>query len=207
MNVPHGVTSEGFESTFGTNHLGHFALTGLLLGRIRARVVTVSSLGHLVATRRSIADPLFRHHPYRRVVAYANSKVANVMFARELNRRLAAAGSPVMSVAAHPGVVSTGLYDHSSLALLQRLKPVVTALGGTLAEGTAPIAHAGFGAGVRGGDFYGPRFGYRGKGVVPSVSSRLSRDHGQARRLWDLSEDLSGVRYPLSTLASEGNLA
>ncbi|MBB4852905.1 NAD(P)-dependent dehydrogenase (short-subunit alcohol dehydrogenase family) [Mycobacteroides chelonae] len=197
MNVPHGVTADGFESTFGTNHLGHFVLTGLLLERIRARVVTVSSLAHLGATRSSMADPLLRHHPYRRVVAYANSKAANLMFARELNRRLQSSASPVISVAAHPGVVSTGLYDHSSLALLQRLKPLVTALGGTLAQGMAPIAHAGFGDGVRGGDFYGPRFGYRGKRVVRSLSNGLSRNQEQAQRLWALSEDLTGLRYPL----------
>lgn len=205
MNVPHGVTADGFESTFGTNHLGHFALTGLLLERIRKRVVTVSSIAHLGATRSSLADPLFRNHLYRRVVAYANSKAANVMFARELNRRLVAAGLPTISVAAHPGVVSTGLYDHSSLAFLQRMKPLVTALGGTLAEGMAPIAHAGFGTGVLGGDFYGPRFGYRGRGVVHSLSSRLSRDHEQALQLWTLSEKLSGVRYPLSTFTTGSN--
>ncbi|MUM19902.1 SDR family NAD(P)-dependent oxidoreductase [Mycobacterium sp. CBMA271] len=200
MNVPYGVTADGFESTFGTNHLGHFVLTGLLLERIRARVVTVSSVAHLGATRSSLADPLFRNHLYRRAIAYANSKAANLMFARELNRRLVSSGSPVISIAAHPGVVSTGLYDHSSLALLQRLKPLVTALGGTLAEGMAPIVHAGFGDGVRGGEFYGPRFGYRGRKVVHSVSSRLSRNHEQAQRLWTFSEELSGIRYPLSAL-------
>jgi NAD(P)-dependent dehydrogenase (short-subunit alcohol dehydrogenase family) len=205
MNVPHGVTVDGFESTFGTNHLGHFALTGLLLERIRTRVVTVSSLAHLGATRGSLSDPLFRHHLYRRVVAYANSKAANLMFARELNRQLVATGSPVISVAAHPGVVSTGLYDHSSLALLERLKPLVNTLGGTLAEGMAPIAYAGFGDRVRGGEFYGPRFGYRGRGVVHSLSSRLSQNHEQAQQLWTLSENLSGVRYPLSTLSSRGS--
>ncbi|WP_418002807.1 SDR family NAD(P)-dependent oxidoreductase [Mycobacterium sp. PDNC021] len=204
MNVPHGATVDGYESTFGTNHLGHFALTGLLLERIRGRVVTVSSLAHLVATRGSLADPLFLRHPYRRAVAYANSKASNLIFSRELNRRLVAAGSPVISVAAHPGVVSTGLYDHSSLALLQRLKPLVTAAGGTVAEGVAPIAHAAFGDQVYGGEFYGPRFGYRGRRVVPSVSSSLSRNYEQAQLLWTLSEDLTGVRFPASVPSSKG---
>ncbi|MDO3332396.1 dehydrogenase of uncharacterised specificity, short-chain alcohol dehydrogenase like protein [Mycobacteroides abscessus subsp. bolletii] len=197
MMVPEGRTTDGFENTFGVNHLGHFALTGLLLDRIRGRVVTVSSLAHLGATRRGLADPNFRSRRYNRRVAYSNSKIGNLLFARELNRRLTAAGSPLISVAAHPGVVSTGLYDHSELPFANKLKPLVELAGGTLTEGANPILRAAVGTDVKGGDFFGPLFGFRGTRAVRSPSSRLSRSTQQARRLWGVSEQLTAVRYPL----------
>ncbi|MGV0625108.1 oxidoreductase [Mycolicibacter minnesotensis] len=195
MFVPKGSTGDGFELTFGTNHLGHFALTGLLLEQIRERIVTVSSLAHLGATRRGLSDPNFRHHRYNRRVAYSNSKVANLLFTRELNRRLAAAKSPVISVGAHPGVVATGLYDHSALPLAGRFKPLVGLAGGTTAEGAGPVIHAAVQNPVRGGQFFGPRFYVRGNGVVRSASSPLSKSTTQAQRLWQMSEELTQVKY------------
>lgn len=195
MLVPQGVTADGFEMTFGTNHLGHFALTGLLLDRIRGRIVTVSSLAHLGATRRGLSDLNFLRHRYRRQVAYCNSKVANLLFTRELNRRLTAAKSPVISVGAHPGVVATGLYDHSALPLTDRIKPLMTLTGGTTAEGAAPIIYAAVQNTVRGGEFFGPRFYVRGHGVVRSFSNRLSKSTSQAERLWATSEHLTQVKY------------
>ncbi|RIU10271.1 oxidoreductase [Mycobacteroides abscessus] len=197
MMVPEGRTADGFENTFGVNHLGHFALTGLLLDRIRERVVTVSSLAHLGATRRGLADPNFESRRYSRRIAYSNSKIGNLLFARELNRRLAAAGSPLISVAAHPGVVSTGLYDNSGLSFADKLKPLVGLMGGTVTEGANPIVRAAVGADVRGGDYFGPAFGFRGTRAVRSPSSRLSHSPEQARQLWRVSEKLTEVRYPL----------
>ncbi|MDM2346380.1 dehydrogenase/reductase [Mycobacteroides abscessus subsp. bolletii] len=197
MMVPEGRTTDGFENTFGVNHLGHFALTGLLLDRIRERVVTVSSLAHLAATRRGLADPNFQSRRYNRRVAYSNSKIGNLLFARELNRRLAAAGSPLISVAAHPGVVSTGLYDNSELSFADKLKPLVGLMGGSLTEGANPIVRAAVGADVKGGDYFGPAFGFRGTRAVRSPSNRLSRNPEQARQLWRVSEQLTEVRYPL----------
>ncbi|WP_018177863.1 oxidoreductase [Jongsikchunia kroppenstedtii] len=195
MMVPWSRTPDGFESTFGTNHLGHFALTGLLLDRIRERIVTVSSGAHTMATRKGLSDPNFHNHRYDRRVAYANSKMANLLFARELQRRLSAAGSPVLSVAAHPGVVMTGLYDHTESRLFDSVKFVGNLIAGSVTEGANPIVLAAAGSAVRGGEFYGPRYLSRGRRPATSPSTRLSRDHAEAERLWAYSEEQTGVRY------------
>jgi len=195
MMVPWSRTSDGFESTFGTNHLGHFALTGLLLERIRERIVTVSSGAHTMATRKGLSDPDFHNRRYDRRVAYANSKMANLLFARELQRRLSAAGSPVMSVGAHPGVVMTGLYDHTESKLFDSVKSVGKLIAGSVTEGANPIVLGAAGSRVRGGEFFGPRYLSRGTRPTVSPSTRLSRDRTAAERLWAYSEEQTGVHY------------
>ncbi|MBO0855061.1 MAG: SDR family NAD(P)-dependent oxidoreductase, partial [Nocardia sp.] len=112
MAVPRRRTADGFEMQFGTNHLGHFALTGLLLDKIADRVVTLSSLMHMIG-RIDLADPNYQQRSYERWRAYGQSKLANLMFARELQRRLAAAGSAKLSLAAHPGYAATELQSHT----------------------------------------------------------------------------------------------
>lgn len=112
MNIPKRRTVDGFEVQFGVNHLGHFALTGLLLDRITDRVVTVSSIAHKQTPKFWIDDLNYENRPYQRNLAYAQSKLANLMFARELQRRLVAAGSPLRSYAVHPGVSSTDLFSN-----------------------------------------------------------------------------------------------
>ena len=111
MLPPFGRTTDGFELQFGTNHLGHFALTNLLLPRIRGRVVTVSSNGHRAGTL-DFDDLNWERRPYRAFPAYAQSKLANLLFTAELHRRLTEAGSPVLATAAHPGMAATNLLGH-----------------------------------------------------------------------------------------------
>ncbi|MGP4057038.1 SDR family NAD(P)-dependent oxidoreductase [Mycobacterium sp. 4D054] len=201
MYPPKQVTADGFELQFGTNHLGHFALTGLLLDTLLdvpgSRVVTVASIAHNI--RAGIRfDDLQWEHGYNRVAAYGQSKLANLMFSYELARRLAAKGAPTIAVAAHPGISNTELMRHipgsglpgfSKLAGLVTNSPAVGALA-TLRAATDP--------GARGGQYYGPS-GIRelvGHPVLVS-SNAISRDEDVQRRLWTVSEELTGVRYDL----------
>jgi hypothetical protein len=203
MALPYRQTADGFEMQFGTNHLGHFALTGLLLGRLRAtpgaRVVTVSSGAHRMGRIR-FDDPHWQQG-YRKWGAYGQSKLANLLFAYELQRRLAAAGSDVISVAAHPGYAATNLQAAGprmqGSPLLERLMD----LGNTLfaqgaGMGALPQLYAAVAPGVRGGDYIGPD----GLGELwghprTVTSNRRSRDVEAARRLWALSEQLTGVAF------------
>jgi NAD(P)-dependent dehydrogenase (short-subunit alcohol dehydrogenase family) len=199
MMPPYGRTADGFEMQFGINHLGHFALTGLLLDRLAGpspRVVTVSSNNH--ADGRINFDDLQSERGYRRTAGYAQSKLANLMFTYELQRRLAAAGSPAIAVAAHPGLTRTGLARYLSrvmtvgYVLIERPLAQSAAMGalGTLRAATDPA--------VRGGEYYGP-VRWRGERGCPALisSSERSHDEGAQRRLWQESERLTGVRYAL----------
>jgi NAD(P)-dependent dehydrogenase (short-subunit alcohol dehydrogenase family) len=200
MMPPYGVTADGFELQFGINHLGHFALTGLLLDRLArtpgARVVTVSSNNHRAG--RINFDDLQSQHGYRRITGYGQSKLANLMFTYELQRRLAAAGSPAIAAAAHPGLTRTDLARYLSrvmtayYVLLERPLAQGAAMGalGTLRAATDPA--------VRGGDYYGP-VRWRGERGYPQriASSERSHDEGDQRRLWQESERLTGVRYAI----------
>ncbi|KGI66635.1 SDR family NAD(P)-dependent oxidoreductase [Mycolicibacterium rufum] len=197
MYTPRQETADGFELQFGTNHLGHFALTGLLLDRVTAapagRVVTVSSLGHRI--RASIHfDDLQLERDYNRVIAYGQSKLANLLFTYELQRRLQAAGSSTAALAAHPGGSNTELGRHLPL-----LNPVFQAISQSAAMGALPTLRAATDPAARGGQYYGPSglFELRGYPKVVS-SSRQSHDESLQRRLWTVSEDLTGVAYPLS---------
>ena len=208
MAAPHQRTEDGFELQFGTNHLGHFALTGLLLPALRdrqgARVVTVSSNYH--KGQRVRFDDLQGERRYSRWAAYGQSKLANLLFALELDRRLKAAGLPLTSVAAHPGYSATNLqlsapplYERVVMRLTNRL------LAQSAEMGALPILYAATAADLPGGSYIGPdgpgeRRGYPTL-VIPSDQAN---DMATARRLWDISEQLTGVVYDLpSPVAAE----
>jgi NAD(P)-dependent dehydrogenase (short-subunit alcohol dehydrogenase family) len=201
MYTPRRTTADGFELQFGTNHLGHFALTGLLLDRLLAapgsRVVTVSSVGHRIRSRIDF-DDLNSERSYSRVAAYGRSKLANLLFTYELQRRLAAAGSSTIAVAAHPGGSNTELVRNSP-APLRALNAVFGRLVTQSAEmGALPTLRAATDPAVVGGQYYGPD-GFREVRGHPVVveSSRQSHDADLQGRLWVVSEDLTGVTYPV----------
>lgn len=190
MAVPMGTTADGFERHIGTNHLGTFALTGLLADRVRDRVVTVSSGLHVLGR---IHDDLhWERRRYRRWPAYAQSKLANLLFAYELQRRLSRSGRRTISVAAHPGVVATEGQQRE-----RSLQGRVLA-GGTPqspAMGVLPIVFAATAATVRGGTCVGPDGFAQRTGYPTTVrSSRASRDTRTATELWGQSVELTGVR-------------
>jgi NAD(P)-dependent dehydrogenase (short-subunit alcohol dehydrogenase family) len=207
MIPPLGRTADGFELQFGTNHLGHFALTNLLLPRIRERVVTVSSNGHRTGTI-DFDDLNWDRKPYKAFPAYAQSKLANLLFTLELQRRLTEAGSPVLATAAHPGMAATNLLGHleKERSPVQRLRTAVTSrLSQSDDGGALPTLYAAV-ADVPGGSYAGPGGFLQGRGAPKLVSrSRAARDGALARRLWTASEELTGVTFPLTaTKASAG---
>src|SRR5499425_1422929 len=183
MFTPNQTTRDGFELQFGTNHLGHFALTGLLLEQMLpvpgSRVVTVSSLAHRIQARINF-DDLQGERAYSRVAAYGQSKLANLMFTYELHRRLSGAGTTI-AVAAHPGLANTELTRNSPAitAVLPRLMSQKAAMG------ALPVLRAATDPGVLGGQYYGPgRFsGARGYPEL-ARSSWQSHDPAIQRRLW-----------------------
>ncbi len=203
MALPFRQTADGFEMQFGTNHLGHFALTGLLLEPLLAtpgaRVVTVSSGFHRLGAIR-FDDPNWQRG-YRRWPAYGQSKLANLLFAYELQRRLDAAGADVRSVAAHPGYAATNLQATGprmqGSALLERLTNVGNALfAQSAAQGALPQLYAATAPAVRGGEYYGPDGVGEMWGHPTRVTSNArSLDRDAATRLWALSERLTGVGY------------
>jgi len=199
MAVPHRRTGDGFELQLGTNHLGHFALTGRLLPLLReredARVVTVSSGVHHGAS--IDFDDLQGERHYSRWGAYGQSKLANLLFALELDRRLRSAGLPVISVAAHPGYAATNLQFSGPPAYERLFMRVGNLLFAQSAEmGALPILFAATAPGLAGGAFVGPDGLFEGRGhprlVTPSATAR---DQSTAARLWELSERLTGVAY------------
>jgi NAD(P)-dependent dehydrogenase (short-subunit alcohol dehydrogenase family) len=194
MAVPLRRTADGFELQIGTNHLGHFALTGLLGAKIGERVVTLSSAAHAYG-RIDLADLNWERRTYRRWAAYAQSKLANLLFAYELQRRLSAAGSSVLSVAAHPGYASTNLQSHTESPLDAIMAIGNAFLAQSAADGALPSLYAATGP-AEPGAFYGPsRFGGL-RGAPKRVgSSAASKDVDTARELWKLSEELTGVTY------------
>jgi NAD(P)-dependent dehydrogenase (short-subunit alcohol dehydrogenase family) len=190
MAVPEGVTADGFERHIGTNHLGPFALTGLLIHRVHGRVVTVSSGLHRLGR---IHDDLnWERRRYQRWLAYAQSKLANLLFAYELQRRLSAAGRRTMSVAAHPGVAATeGMRRDTSL----QGKVLAGGPAQSPEMGALPILYAATAPEVAGGVCIGPDgFLQRSGHPTPVGSSRASRDTTLAARLWDRSESITGIR-------------
>jgi NAD(P)-dependent dehydrogenase (short-subunit alcohol dehydrogenase family) len=199
MAPPRRHTADGFELQFGTNHLGHFALTGLLLplmeGREDARVVTLSSNAH--KTVRGIAfDNLNGDRRYFRWNAYGQSKLANLLFALELDRRLRARDSTVKSLAAHPGYSATNLQSAAAPLVDRLVMKVGNAVVAQSDEmGALPVLYAATEPGLEGGTYAGPdgRGEHRGHPKVVRPN-RTARDPDTARRLWDVSADLTGVR-------------
>jgi NAD(P)-dependent dehydrogenase (short-subunit alcohol dehydrogenase family) len=195
MAVPYAVTRDGFESQIGVNHLGHFALTNLLLPRISDRVVTVSSMAHL-AGRISLKDLNWKARPYSAWLAYGQSKLANLLFTSELQRRLTAAGSAVKAHAAHPGYSATNLQGHTGNPIGTPVWLAVNKLfGASAAYGANPTLYAAC-QDLPPDSFVGPTFGARGPiGLVGR--SPLARDTKTGRALWQLSEQLTGTEFPL----------
>ncbi len=193
MAVPEKRTADGFELQIGTNFLGHFALTLLLLPSLTDRVVTVSSPAHRMG-HIDLADLNWEHRAYRRWAAYGQSKLADLMFAFELDRRLSAAGSPVRSVAAHPGYAATELQFHTE-APEHRLMGLGNRLFAQSADaGARPMLYAATMSDVRGGDYWGPDGIGEMRGYPKRVgAARRARDEAVARRLWELAGQLTGV--------------
>lgn len=193
-------TVDGFESQFGTNHLGHFALTNLLLPQIRHRVVTVGSLVHLIG-RVDTTDLNWQRRKYRPYGAYGQSKLANHLFAHELHRRLTAAGSPVISVVAHPGIASTNLMNVEGAGPRQRLeKALVQMMAHSAEAGALPTLYAAT-ADIPGDSYIGPRhlMGLRGA-PAPARRAAKTRDAQTARLLWEESEALTGTSFPAHSI-------
>jgi NAD(P)-dependent dehydrogenase (short-subunit alcohol dehydrogenase family) len=205
MAPPRGETADGFELQLGTNHLGHFALTGRLIGvmegRPDARVVTLSSITH--RTGRINFDDLQSERRYRRWAAYGQSKLADLMTALELDRRLRAAGSTVISVAAHPGYAATNLQTASPPLLDRAVMRVMNAIAAQSADmGALPTLYAATFPGLAGGSFVGPDGFAELRGHPHIVApNRAARDEDVAARLWTVSEELTGVRFDLGAAA------
>jgi NAD(P)-dependent dehydrogenase (short-subunit alcohol dehydrogenase family) len=197
MVPPLSQTTDGFEMQFGTNHLGHFALTNLLLPHITGRVVTVSSTGHRVGAI-DFDDLNWERKPYKAWRAYGQSKLANLLFTAELQRRLIDAGSPVEANAAHPGYAATNLQFHSQ----RRALDIISVIGNRLIAqdengGALPTLYAAV-ADIPGNSFAGPGGFMEQRGAPKLVGrSKAATDMDVARRLWEASEQLTGVRFPL----------
>jgi len=200
MWTPKSTTSDGFELQFGTNHLGHFAFTGLLLDRLLpvagSRVVTVSSIGHRILADIHF-DDLQWEHSYNRVAAYGQAKLANLLFTYELQRRLASHETTI-AAAAHPGGSKTELARNLpgwTQPIYSVLEPLVAQ---DAATGALPTLRAATDPAVLGGQYYGPD-GFGQMRGYPKVvqSSKKSHDVDLQRRLWAVSEELTGVVYPV----------
>ncbi|TYL36791.1 short-chain dehydrogenase [Natronococcus pandeyae] len=217
MAIPRRETEDGFETQFGVNHLGHVALTGLLLENLRrdtddraSRVVTVSSAMH---ERGEIEfDDLHGERSYDRWDAYSQSKLANLLFAYELERRLRAADANVLSLAAHPGYADTqlqfrGIGERGTRIRIAARQLMNTLLAQSAARGALPTLYAATAPDVEGGAYYGPGGLLSMRGTPERQgSSERSYDRETARRLWERSVDLTGVEYdlPEPMLASSG---
>lgn len=202
MYPPKSTTADGFELQFGTNHLGHFALTGLLLGNLLpvdgSRVVVVASIAHNIRAKIDFADLQWERRRYNRVAAYGQSKLANLMFAYDLQRRLENAKAKTIAVAAHPGVAATELIRHVPGAGLPGVNWVSGRILNTAEMGALPTLRAATDPAVRGGQYWGPD-GFRELRGHPVLvgSSKQSTDVAIQQRLWQVSEELTGVTYPV----------
>ena len=206
MAPPRRTTSDGFELQFGTNHLGHFALTGLLIGlmegRTDARAVTVSSGAHRMG--KIDFDDLQGERHYGRWSAYGQSKLANLLFAFELERRLRTAGSSIKSLAAHPGYAATNL-QFAAVPAYERMFMSVSNVffAQSAARGALPTLYAATYPGLDGGTFIGPDgfMEMRGRPTIVQASP-AAHDEAVAKRLWDVSEVLTGVKFKLAATAA-----
>ena len=206
MAVPEGRTKDGFETQIGTNHLGHFALTGLLLGHVTDRVVQIASGAHRMG-KIDLEDLNWERRSYKRWPAYGQSKLANLLFMFELQRRLAAAGSPVRAVAAHPGYASTELQSRTGNALQNGLMAIGNKLLAQSGDhGAWPTQFAAT-QDIPGGSYVGPdgRGELRGHPTLVSPSSAAT-DEETARGLWALSERLTGVTYEVPSKAAAASV-
>lgn len=205
MGTPFALTADGFESQMGTNHLGHFALTGLLIEPLRAapaaRVVTVGSMGHWRAKPLDLDDLHFERREYHPFAAYCASKLANLLFMMELGRRLDARGETLISAGGHPGGAATNIKKAeagSFKALYMRLMTPIALryLINSAKIGALSTLYAAVAPDVRNNDYYGPDrvFGMRGY-PAPARRSALAQDADVARKLWDRSAELTGIAF------------
>jgi NAD(P)-dependent dehydrogenase (short-subunit alcohol dehydrogenase family) len=194
MAVPFALTADGFESQIGTNHLGHFALTNLLLPKIGERVVTVSSMMHLLGVI-SLADLNWKSRPYLAWPAYGQSKLANLLFTSELQRKLTAAGSPVRALAAHPGYSATNLQGNTGNRFGTRIWDTGNRLLATDADFGARQTLYAASQDLPGDTFVGPRFSMIGR-TGRHWRTPLARSRRTATGLWQLSEQLTGTAFP-----------
>jgi NAD(P)-dependent dehydrogenase (short-subunit alcohol dehydrogenase family) len=195
MAVPYAQTTDGFESQIGTNHLGHFALTNLLLPKVRDRVVMVASMMHVIG-RINLKDLNWKSRPYFAWPAYGQSKLANLLFTAELQRRLDAAGSRVKALAAHPGYSATELQSHSE-GLFGRVFRAGNSLIATSADFGARQTLYAASQDLPGNAYVGPRFAMWGPTGPTPLRSPLARDAKTATALWELSEQLTDTKFPL----------
>lgn len=194
MMPPYSKTADGFELQFGTNHLGHFALTGLLIDLIMdtpgSRIVNVSSSAHHYGEL-NFDDLNWEKRPYKKMRSYGDSKIANIYFTYELQRRLDDAGSDTLVTASHPGWTATELQRHTGL--LRFLNHI---LAQDTTMGALPTLYAAVGPDVKGGDYFGPSGWREMKGYPKKVeSNELSHDKKISARLWQVSEELTGIKF------------
>ncbi|MEW6472142.1 MAG: oxidoreductase [Actinomycetota bacterium] len=197
MAVDRGLTADGFETHMGVNHLGHFALTARLLPQLLAtagsRIVTMSSMGARLG-RVDLGDLLWERRPYDRWQAYFQSKLANLLFTLELDRRLRRAGAATAALAAHPGGSRTSL-GRNGRSWTNRLVPLWHPFIQSASRGALPFVRAATDPEANSGEYYGPQFQVWGR-PVRETPSRQARDPGLAAGLWQLSEQLTGCRFP-----------
>jgi NAD(P)-dependent dehydrogenase (short-subunit alcohol dehydrogenase family) len=200
MWCPYNKTKDGFESQMGTNHFGHFALTGLLLDLLKktedARIVNVSSLGHRNGEL-DFNNLLFENGGYKPTQAYYNSKLANLLFTYELQRKFETHDLDIISVAAHPGGSATNLMRYVEKKLWFRiLKPLLYILAQSASMGTLPEVRASVDPNVKGGEYYGPGGRREFKGYPVRVESNgVSHNKEDAKKLWEVSERLTKIKY------------
>ncbi|MFI5510476.1 oxidoreductase [Mycobacterium sp. NPDC051804] len=195
MAVPYALTVDGFESQIGTNHLGHFALTNLLLPKITDRVVTVSSGLHLLG-QINLKDLNWKARPYSPWRAYGQSKLANLLFTSELQKRLDAAGSPLKAHAAHPGYSATNLQGNTGRKLGDALMTFANKLATDADFGARQTLYA-VAKDLPGGTFVGPQFAMWGPTGPTPLRGPLARDAEKATGLWQLSEQLTDTKFGL----------
>jgi NAD(P)-dependent dehydrogenase (short-subunit alcohol dehydrogenase family) len=206
MAAPRRLTDDGFEMQFGTNHLGHFALTGLLLPRLihveGGRVVSVSSGAHRAG--RMNFDDLHGEQKYGRWSAYGQSKLSNLLFAYELDRRLRAARSPLRSIAAHPGYSATNLQTAVAPPHERFFMSITNVIVAQSAEkGALPTLYAATSPDAEGGCYYGPDGMFEMRGYPKQCDSTpASKDEAAAKRLWEMSEQLTGVHFAFEPVAA-----
>lgn len=199
MALDESRTEDGFEMQLGVNHLGHFVLTAelapLLVATAGSRVVSMSSMGHRMGRMR-LDDLMFERRSYARWPAYFQSKLANLLFTSELQRRFAAAGVPTVALAAHPGGSHTDLGTEGTGFTNRAMAPFMV-VGQSAAAGAEPLLRAATDPAARGGEYYGPRWMVRGH-AVRETPSRRARRTDDARRLWEISEQLTGATLDLA---------
>ena len=200
MMPPREETADGFESQFGVNHLGTFALTGLLLDKLAAgqdpRVVITASMAH--RSGRIDFEDINAEQSYSRWGRYAMSKLANLLHMYELDRRLRAANSGIKAVACHPGVADTELSRNFPGFMVSLFRPVSSLFMNTAAQGAWPTLAAAAGEGVESGQYFGPSRNNEWVGPARAVQPRPKAKRIEpAKRLWEISESMTGVQYPV----------